>query len=274
MLVWDNPEVIVERIESNLQRILQQGVVMLKVYKDLEELSQAAAQLLLEAAQSATKTRGKFSLVLSGGNTPRRLYELLAEKPYRDQMPWSKTHVFWGDERCVPAGDERNNAHMARQILLDRVPIPDEQIHNMASTLPPIKAAEEYQNTLEAYFSGQPPAFDFVLLGLGENGHTASLFPETAVLDEKRYWVSEVYVPNQQMWRVTLTAPILNQARKIVFLVEGASKALVLDQVVNGARHPKQLPAQLIQPQKGELLWLVDRAAASLMQKDTEGSTE
>jgi 6-phosphogluconolactonase len=247
---------------------------MLKIYKDLEELSQAAAHILLEAAQSATKTRGKFSLVLSGGNSPRRLYEILAEGPYRDQMPWRTTHVFWGDERCVPADDERNNALMARQILLDRVSIPDEQIHNIASTLPPMKAAEEYQNTLEAYFSGQSPALDFVLLGLGENGHTASLFPETAVLDEKRRWVSEVYVPNLQMWRVTLTATILNQAKKIVFLVDGASKALVLNQVVNGARRPKELPAQLIQPQKGELLWLVDRAAASLMQKDAEGSTE
>ena len=161
---------------------------MLKIYKDLEALSRAAASILLEAAQSATKTHGKFSLVLSGGNTPRRLYEILAEGPYRDQMPWSTTHVFWGDERCVPADDDRNNALMARQILLDRVPIPDEQIHNIASTLPPLKAAEEYQNTLEAYFSGQSPAFDFVLLGLGENGHTASLFPESAVLDEKRRW--------------------------------------------------------------------------------------
>lgn len=245
---------------------------MLKIYKDLEELSQAAANILLEAAQSATKTGGKFSLVLSGGNTPRRLYELMAEEPYRDQMPWSTTHVFWGDERCVPTDDERNNAHMARQILLDRVPIPEEQIYTIASTLPPVKAAEEYQNTLEAYFGGKSPAFDFVLLGLGENGHTASLFPETAVLDEKRRWVSEVYVPNLQMWRVTLTAPILNQAKKIVFLVEGASKALVLNQVVNGARRPKQLPAQLIHPDQGKLLWLADQAAASLMQKDTEGS--
>jgi 6-phosphogluconolactonase len=245
---------------------------MLRIYKDLEELSQAAAQFLLEAAQSAAKTRGKFSLVLSGGNTPRRLYELLAEGPYREQMPWSKTHVFWGDERCVPADDERNNAHMARQVLLNRVPIPDEQIHTIASTLQPLKAAEEYQNILEEYFNGLSPTFDFVLLGLGENGHTASLFPETAVLDEKRHWVSEVYLPNLQMWRVTLTAPILNQTRKTVFLVIGASKAWVLNQVLHGARRPKQLPAQLIQPQKGELLWLVDQAAASMMQKDAEGS--
>jgi 6-phosphogluconolactonase len=245
---------------------------MFKVYKDIEELSQATAKLIMEAAQSAAKERGKFSIVLSGGNTPRRLFEILAERPYREQMPWRKTHVFWGDERCVPADDERNNAHMARQILLNQVPIPDEQIHPIASTLPPIKAAEEYQNTLEEYFFGYSPAFDFILLGLGENGHTASLFPETPVLDEKRHWVSEVYEPSLQMWRVTLTAPILNQARKIVFLVNGANKAQVLKQVIHGARRPNQLPAQLIQPQTGELLWLVDQAAASLIQEDAQES--
>jgi 6-phosphogluconolactonase len=243
---------------------------MLRIYKDLEELSQNAAQILLKEAQRAVRERGRFSLVLSGGSTPRRLYELLAEPPYREQMPWSKTHVFWGDERCVPTDDERNNAHMARQILLDRAPIPDEQIHPIASSLPPLIAAEKYQNTLKEFFSGNSIAFDFVLLGLGENGHTASLFPGTAVLEEKRYWACEVYVPNLQMWRVTLTAPILNQARKIVFLVSGSSKAWVLDQVIHGPRRPEQLPAQLIQPQEGELLWLVDQAAASLIQKDSE----
>ncbi len=241
---------------------------MLKIYKDLEEVSQSAAQILVETAQSAAKARGKFSIALSGGSTPSRLFELLAEPPYRDLMPWSKTHVFWGDERCVPADDARNNAHMARQILLDRVPIPGEQIHPIASSLPPLKAAEGYQITLKDYFPGKSAAFDFVLLGLGENGHTASLFPGTAVLEEKRNWVAEVYVASLQMWRVTLTAPILNQARKIVFLVSGASKARVLDQVINGPRQPEQLPAQLIQPAQGELLWLVDQAAASQIQKD------
>jgi 6-phosphogluconolactonase len=245
---------------------------MLKICKDLDELSRSGAQILVQAAQSAVKARGSFSLVLSGGNTPRRLYEILAGPPYRDEMPWRKTHIFWGDERCVPAEDERNNAHMARQVLLERVPIPDEQIHPIASSLPPSKAAEAYQNTLKVYFNGNPARFDFVLLGLGENGHTASLFPETGVLDEKYDWACEVYVPSLQMWRVTLTAPLLNQARKIVFLVSGASKAQVLDQVIHGARRPEQLPAQLIQPQDGELLWLVDRPAASLVQKDSESA--
>lgn len=243
---------------------------MLKVYRDLEEVSQNAARILIEAAQSAVNKRGGFSLVLSGGNTPRRLFEMLAESPYREQLPWGKTHVFWGDERCVPAEDERNNAYMARRILLSRVPIPEEHIYPIASTLPPIKAAEKYQNTLNEYFSGRPPIFDFILLGLGENGHTASLFPGTPVLDEKRSWVSEVYVPNLQMWRVTLTAPILNQARKIVFLVSGAGKAWVLNQVLNGPGNPKQLPAQLIKPQDGELLWLADKAAASQIQGSFE----
>jgi 6-phosphogluconolactonase len=246
---------------------------MLKIYRDLEQVSQNAAQLLLETAQQAVKARGRFSLALSGGSTPRRLYEILAEPPYREGMPWSKTHVFWGDERCVPADDERNNAHMARQFLLDRVPIPDQQIHPIASSLPPIKAAEEYQNTLKEYFNnGSSHTFDFVLLGLGENGHTASLFPGTAVLDEQSRWVSEVYVPSLRMWRITLTAPFLNRARKIAFLVSGSSKAGVLDQVINGARRPNELPAQLILPQKGEQIWLVDQAAASLIQIDLGSS--
>ena len=241
---------------------------MLKVYRDLEDASRNAAQILAEAAQTAVKERGRFSLVLSGGSTPRRLYELLAEPPYREQVPWDKTHVFWGDERCVPANDERNNAHMARLTFLDNVPIPYEQIHPIVSTLPPIKAAEKYQDTLREFFSGHLPIFDFILLGLGDNGHTASLFPETPVLDEKRFWVSEVYVSSLHMWRVTLTAPVLNRARKIVFLISGTSKAWVLNQVLNGPRSPKQLPAQLIQPQGGELLWLADQAAASLIQMD------
>jgi 6-phosphogluconolactonase len=217
---------------------------MLKVYPDLEEVSRNTARILIEAAQSAVNKRGGFSLLLSGGNTPRRLFGLLAESPYREQVPWGKTHVFWGDERCVPADDERNNAYMARQILLERVPIPEEQIHPVASTLPPMKAAEKYQNTLREYFSGHPPIFDFILLGL----------------------VSEVYGPSLHMWRVTLTAPILNQARKIVFLVSGASKAWVLNQVLNGPHNPQQLPAQLIKPQDGQLLWLADKAAASQIQ--------
>jgi 6-phosphogluconolactonase len=245
---------------------------MLKVYRDLEDVSQNAAKILLEAAQMTVKTQGRFSLVLSGGNTPRRLYELLAKPPYREQMPWKNTHVFWGDERCVPADDQRNNANMARQVLLDQVPIPDEQIHPIASTLPPLKAAENYQDTLKEYFKSKSAGFDLVLLGLGENGHTASLFPGTAVLDEDRYWVSEVYVANLRMWRVTLTAPILNRARKTIFLVSGAGKAWVLNQVINGPRRPKELPAQLIQPQNGDLLWLVDQAAASLIQRDSQKS--
>jgi 6-phosphogluconolactonase len=236
---------------------------MIRVYPDLEALSQAAAALVVKQAGLAVISRGRFSLALSGGNTPRRTYELLAQPPFVTQAPWNRMHIFWGDERCVPLDDPRSNARMARQAWLDHVPIPETQIHPLNCAQAPAAAAQQYEAQLRKFFTGQPHRLDLVLLGLGENGHTASLFPGTSVLQEKSRWAAEVYVAEQDLYRVTLTAPLINQAAVVAFLVAGDSKAGVLREVLQGPRNVEHLPAQLIQPQNGELLWLADRKAAA-----------
>ena len=202
-------------------------------------------------------------MALSGGATPRRTYELLAAPPLQDQAPWDRVHVFWGDERCVPLNDPRSNARMAQAAWLDHVPIPGDQIHPLDCARDPAAAARQYEAQLREFFAGQPPRLDLVLLGLGDDGHTASLFPGTPVLEERERWAAAVYVAAADLYRVTLTAPLINQAAMVAFLVAGKSKAGVLQEVLHGPRDPARLPAQLIQPQTGELLWLVDLAAAA-----------
>jgi 6-phosphogluconolactonase len=236
---------------------------MIQVYPDLESLSQAAAELVVETAKQAAAARGRFSLALSGGNTPRRTYELLAGPAFTQRTPWDRFHVFWGDERCVPLDDPRSNARMAREAWLNHVPIPPTQIYPLDCAASPAAAARGYEAGLKKFFAGQPPRLDLVLLGLGDNGHTASLFPGTPVLKEKERWADEVYVAEQDLYRVTMTAPLLNAAAKVVFLVAGRGKAGVLREVLHGPRDVERLPAQLIQPTAGELLWLIDLAAAA-----------
>jgi 6-phosphogluconolactonase len=241
---------------------------MIEVYPDLESLSRAAAALLVEQANLAVAARGRFSVALAGGATPRRTYELLAAPPLADQAPWDRVHVFWGDERCVPLSDPRSNARLAQAAWLDRVPIPGSQIHPMDCAPDPAAAARQYEAQLREFFAGQPPILDLVLLGLGHDGHTASLFPGTAVLKEGERWAAAVYVAEQDLYRVTLTAPLINQAAVVAFLVAGGAKAGILREVLHGPRAPARLPAQLIQPHNGELLWLTDLAAAGSLAQD------
>jgi 6-phosphogluconolactonase len=236
---------------------------MIQVYPDLESLSRAAAARLVRQAEQAVAARGRFGVALSGGRTPRRTYELLGQAPWKDQGPWDRTFVFWGDERCVPLNDARSNARLARELWLDRVPIPRSQVHPLECGAAPAAAAARYEALLREFFGSGPPRLDLVLLGLGEDGHTASLFPGTPVLQEQQRWVAQVYVAEQEFHRVTLTAPILNQAATVVFLVAGKSKARVLREVLHGPYDPGRLPAQLIRPEGGELHWLVDAAAAA-----------
>lgn len=236
---------------------------MLSTYPDYESLSQAAARLFLERAIRAAQAGAYFTVALSGGNTPRRTYELLAEPRYLDQVPWNLVQVFWGDERCVPLDDPRSNARMAFQTLLDKVPIPSEQIHPISCANDPGRSAREYEILLKGFFADQLPRFDLIFLGLGENGHTASLFPGTQVLKEAQRWAAEVYVRERDLYRVTLTLPVINQAEAVVFLVAGPEKAHVLYEVCEGPFEPERLPAQLVKPEDGELLWLVDREAAA-----------
>jgi len=243
---------------------------MITIYKDLEEISQAAAEIFIDAAKQAITDRGRFSVALSGGNTPRRLYEILATPPYRDRVQWDAVHVFWGDERCVSMDDPRSNFHMAREALLNHIPIPKENIHPMQGDLRPAEAAGQYEIELRKYFKDQSPAMDMILLGLGDNAHTASLFPHTSALNENVRWVTDVYVSEQDMYRITLTAPFINQADQVVFLVSGADKAPALQNVLEGAYQPHIYPAQLIHPNGAHPIWLVDKAASHKLTVEIE----
>lgn len=233
---------------------------MLRVFADHEQLSSAAAELFAVRARAAVDARGRFSVALSGAETPRRTYELLAEPPLRSRIPWRQVHVFWGDERCVPADSPRNNARMAREALLDRVPVPPDQVHAIACSGDPEAAAREYETLLRAFF-GRTPRFDLILLGLGEDGHTASLFPRSPALALTDRWVAPVSAEPEN--RVTLTVPVLNAAALACYLVRGQNKAAALARALEQTGPPEDCPARLVHPDDGELLWLVDQAAAT-----------
>lgn len=243
---------------------------MMRVFPDEESLSEAAADIFVDRARRSARLRGRFAVLLAGGETPRRTYELLALPPRSNAVPWDKVHIFWGDERCVPPADPRSNARMARLALLDHVPVPPGQIHPIECHSSPQECATAYEATLRTFFSGGAPRFDLVFLGLGTNGHTASLFPGTPVVGEWRRWAAEVAVEGSEFVRVTLTAPLINKAATVVFLVAGDNKAQVLREVIEGKVDPQRLPARLIGPEDGELVWLVDRKAARLLRKETE----
>jgi 6-phosphogluconolactonase len=241
---------------------------MMRVCTDPEALSRAAADIFAEEAQRAAQSHGRFTVALAGGGTPRLTYEILARSPFRELIPWQETHVFWGDERCVADDDPRNNARMARRALLDHVPIPPAQVHPMVCDRSPREAAEGYEALLRGFFAAGPPRFDLVLLGLGDDGHTASLFPGISALEEQQRWVVEVNAAGEGVQRLTLTVPAINQAALVVFLVTGSGKAPILRKVLEDATDPSRIPARLIRP-AGKLLWLVDRDAARLLQKRT-----
>ncbi|MDD2735104.1 MAG: 6-phosphogluconolactonase [Desulfuromonadaceae bacterium] len=243
---------------------------MIRIFHDAEAVSLAAAELFAAEARQAVQARGRFTIALAGGSTPRRSYELLAQDPFHKLVPWQKTHIFWGDERCVPADDPRNNALMAYRTLLDHVPIPPKQVHPMVCDQSPQQAAAAYEALLRDFFPDGHPRFDLVLLGLGENGHTASLFPGTAVLKEQQRWVAEVSVAEEGMHRLTLTAAAINQAALVVFLVSGSVKAPILGKLLKEAEDPRIIPARLIKPVDGGLLWLVDQDAARQLRQRKE----
>jgi 6-phosphogluconolactonase len=240
---------------------------MLQIYNDPESLSEAVARFFVEQSRQAVQIQRRFSVALAGGHTPERAYQLLAQPPLRDQVPWTKVHVFWGDERCVPPDDPRSNARGARRALLDGTPIPPEQVHPILCDQNPQQGAEKYEALLQEFFAGGPPCFDLILLGLGENGHTASIFPGTPAVEEQERWVIAVYVAEQAMWRVTLTPPLINQATVVAFLVAGAVKARILQRVLDGPFEPHTLPAQLIQPASGNLYWMMDKEASQKLVK-------
>ena len=226
---------------------------------------EVAADLFIESAADSIAQRGRFLTALSGGNTPTGLYRLLAAAPARDRIDWSNVHVFWGDERCVPPEDPGNSYGQAKQVLLDQVPVPEENVHRVLSDLEPGEAAMDYARVLKD-FAEAPydwPRFDFVLLGMGDDGHTASLFPGSpAEVSTPTLAVTAQY-QDRPANRVTLTPLVLNSAHRIVFLLSGTSKANTLANVLFGDYHPLNLPAQRIQPTDGEVIWLMDSSAGS-----------
>ena len=230
------------------------------VYDNPEELAQAAAREFAARAEEAIDERGRFAVVLAGGSTPRATYELLA-RDYRDTIDWKEVHVFFGDERSVPPDDDDSNYKMARESLLDHVPIGS--VHRMQGELPPDEAAEAYEQDLRDFFGSEHlPRFDLILLGTGPDGHTASLFPETSALEVHDRLVVANPVLKLETTRITLTVPAINAARAVCFLVAGENKAGPVAEIVEGNPDPREYPASLIQPENGPV-WMLDRAAAS-----------
>ena len=245
------------------------------VQPSLEALSREAAARFQRLAGQSIASAGRFSVALSGGSTPRALYRLLAEPPFRGAIDWARVHIFWGDERFVPPNHPDSNYRAALEALVSRVPIPTENVHRIPTKVTdPKTAAAQYEETLRRFFAppeGEVPRFDLVLLGLGPDGHTASLFPGSPALDEDSRLVVATYVSKLAAWRLTLTPPVLRGARHVIFLVSGPDKAAVLRDVLEGPHDPHRLPAQLVRPQDGDLTWLVDDAAASLLSASLKG---
>ncbi|WP_420642060.1 6-phosphogluconolactonase [Candidatus Leptofilum sp.] len=233
-----------------------------------EAFNQFGAQYLTALAQAAVAQHGRFNLALSGGGTPAGIYTLLGERPYRQQMPWQQTHLYWGDERLVPPNDPGSNFGQINELLLKKVPIPNENIHRARGEWVMETAVADYINQLQAITTGSAiPIFDVVLLGMGSDGHTASLFPNSPVAMPE--WVVGVITDydGRPAHRISLTPTVINHARHIIFLVSGGSKAETLQKVLYGRSQPEQLPAQRIQPTHGTLTWLLDTAAAQNLTK-------
>ena len=245
--------------------------MQLIIKKNPAELAKAAAEFITKRILDVVKKQDRFTIALSGGSTPKALHELLAKSPYVDQIPWLQLHVFWGDERYVPIDDEQSNAGMAYDTLLGHVYTPEDQIHVWRTDLEPEAAAADYDRILHEYFGdaspeNTSPTFDLVLLGMGDDGHTLSLFPGTEVVHEQTAWTNTYFLTQQNMYRLTLTAPVVNRASCVLFLVAGPKKAEPLKEVLEGDYNPDKYPSQVIKP-TGELVWLVDGKAAELLTK-------
>ena len=237
----------------------------LHVQSNPDALSQALADWMAADIKERTSAADIYTLVLSGGSTPKKLYELLATEPYKSEIPWKKIHLFWGDERYVPFSDERNNGRMAYDAFICSVGVPETQVHYMDTTAPPDASARAYEKLLHDYFDNKEFTFDLVLLGMGDDGHTLSLFPGSPVIGETEAWVVAPFVPDQDMYRITLTPPVVDRARHVAFIVTGEKKAETLRQVVNGPYEPMKWPSQIIHPGEGALQLFTDEAASRLI---------
>jgi 6-phosphogluconolactonase len=235
------------------------------ISENSDALSVQAADWLVDYITEVLQKQDRFTIALSGGSTPKKLFKLLAADKYINKIDWPKLHFFWGDERYVPLEDERNNARMATDFLLRLVPVEPLHIHIMQTDISPQESAVAYEKILHQYFDGHTHTFDVVMLGMGGDGHTLSLFPGYPVIDEKEKWVTSFFLKEQDMFRITLTAPVTNKAACIQFLVSGADKALALKEVMQGEKNLHRFPSQIIQPESGGLYWFIDEAAAALL---------
>lgn len=238
----------------------------------IDSLFVTAAREVLKVVTDCFKEGRECSVALAGGSTPRGLYRLLTSEPYRSQIPWEHLRVFWGDERTVPPDHQESNFRMAEETLLSQVPVPLKQVFRIEGELPADEAAVRYEAVLREQFRlspGEVPRFDLILLGMGPDGHTASLFPGTSAVAESHKLVTAPWVEKFHTHRVTLTPPVLNAAKQVVFLVSGHDKATALHAVLEGPFEPGRYPAQVINPTAGQLVWIINQDAANLLQPDT-----
>ena len=236
-------------------------------YPNKEKLVAATTERIADCMEQAIQKNGLCNMALSGGKTPGGIFSLLASNPYRDRLDWSRLHIFWGDERMVPPEHQDSNFRLVQETLLDHIKMPDENVHRMRGEIAPEEAAKEYAELLHDHFKGSLPCFDLMLLGLGEDGHTASLFPETDAVEECEKHAVAVFVPKLDAWRVTLTLPVLNAARKILFLVSGKSKSKMVQRIMSNKQPAKEIPATMVNPQNGEIHWMMDSEAMVLINK-------
>ena len=237
----------------------------INIFKTEPELISALAMYFIKIAKQAIEEQGAFSVALAGGNSPKKLYELLVSTEYKNQANWSKINFFLGDERYVPADDPQSNARMIQKSLLEPLNISESQFFKINTTLPPDEAAKQYNETIGDHFKNTSVRFDLVLLGLGANAHTASLFPFTSVLAEPTATIKAVFIAEQNSCRITMTAPMINQSKHIAFLVYGKEKAEAVYHVLKDVHNVEKYPAQLIHPADGEVQWFLDEDAASLL---------
>jgi len=242
----------------------------LYIYKTPDEVIEGLANYFIQTVKTAIKEKNECAVVLSGGNSPKKLYELLASMDYGNQIDWDKVYFFFADERYVPFNDPGNNGNMVKKALFEPLMIPDANIFYINTAVPPEESAKKYSQRILSYFKNNPVRFDLILLGLGDNAHTASLFPHTPVLKEKKALVSAVYIQELSSYRITMTAALINEAHAISFLVYGDAKANAVHDVLEGEKDFETYPAQLIIPEDGVLHWFVDEdAAKSLIRRES-----
>jgi 6-phosphogluconolactonase len=255
------------------------GALEVSIFQGPQELANAAAELVVAHAREAISLRDRFDWVLAGGQTPRALYALLASHAFRGRVDWQRVHFYWGDERCVPPDHHGSNYRMVKEALLDVIQAPAENVHRMLGEEEPTQAAARYEELLHTVrsTSEHTPRFDLILLGMGTDGHTASLFPGTAALRETTRWVVPTYVEKLAAWRLTLTTRVINAAAQVLFMAQGADKAARLALVLGNRPHDdndgsqqETLPVRLVQPRDGDVRWLLDADAAALLDDEQE----